>query len=151
MRFKIKVGDFEVEQDLKETLEIDASSPEALANQLTKIPSVFYYFVSLGEQVAKIKEKYTFEFEKWYAEKYENEKRNLIEELGKTMVNESLVKYTIITNYTKEYEKWKKTLVYLEEKQNTLNSIKVAILRKHEALINLLAYYKRMVEGRTSE
>ncbi len=148
MKFSFTLGkDRKVEADLSRDLEIDTSSPEVIAQQLDKSPSIVYYWGSAYELAVVMETNSKHAFEKWYASVYEDVKKALIAEYGKTATTEGAIKNAIMNKYPEKMDEWHKEMTSSKYRKSMLGLAKEAFSRKHDALVNLLAYYRRLAEN----
>ena len=146
MTFTFKIGDEVIQGDLGKELRIDSSSPDNLAAQLEENPERGFYWGSVQETAELLAQDETLSFDLWYAPIYKQVKEELVEQHGKSGLTESQIKYEIINRFTDDYKTRMKQLNKARYRKRVLSLARHGFNERHDALINLLSFYKKPVE-----
>jgi hypothetical protein len=142
MSFTFTIADKVIRGDLGKELAIDTSSPEKIAEQLTDNSSLTFYWGSVAESAAVLSQKAEMEYELWWAPKYQQIKDELIDKYGKSALTETQIKSEIMIRYPEEYKTYSTEKMKANYRYKVLSSARAAFSHRHDALINLLAFYK---------
>lgn len=143
LTFTFKIGDEVIQGDLGKELKIDASSPDVLAQQLEENPARAFYWGSVAETAELLAQAEQISFDLWYAPIYKQVKEELIEQFGKSGLTESQIKYEILNRYEDEYKHRLNSLNKAKYRKKVLSLARHHYSEKHDALINLLSFYKK--------
>lgn len=142
MNIHLKVGKRVVEGDLAEGLAVP-EDPEDLLKALARNPSEYFYWSTAAEVGRGEMEKAKRRYEMWYAKKYMEARKALMEEVGKSYITDTMIKGYIFENYPEEYEEYQDAILEAEYKKGTLDKASKAYYERGNALINILSWRKK--------
>lgn len=142
MQVKLKVGSRVVSGDLAEDLAIP-SDPEDLLEALSKSPSMYFYWSTATEVAKADVERAKRRFEMWYADKYKEARKELIEEIGKSYLTDTLIKSRIFETDGETYEELQDAIITAEYKKGVLAFASKAFLERGNSMINILSWRKQ--------
>lgn len=146
MHIQLKVAGTVVTGNLSEDLLIP-DDPELLAEEISKYPSMLFYWSSVAEVAKRELERVNREFEVWFSSKYVECKQELTEEFGKSYVTDTLTKSRVFDKYRDEYEEWQDAIAKAEYRKGILSIAASAFKEKGQAMINLMSWKKQQMKA----
>jgi hypothetical protein len=131
-----------VSGDLSEDLAIP-EDPEELIDALSKSPSMYFYWSTATEVARAEVEKAKRRFEMWYAAKYKEARAELLQEIGKSYITDTMIKGYVFENYGEEYEQLQDAIIEADYKKGTLSWASKAFLERGNSMINILSWRKK--------
>jgi hypothetical protein len=146
MHIDVELGNVKVSEDLGKLLDIDTSSPEAIAQQIKDSPSTMFYWGSMYELAVVIDSKLKVQYKEWHAPIYNAVKQELIDKYGKTATTETAVQNEIVTQHKDKWSEWQRELALSKQRVERLKLAKDCFATKDNDMVTLLAYYRRLAD-----
>jgi len=138
---RMKIGKQWLTGNFSEDLAIP-DDPESLVQEIQRQPAMYYYWSSMAEVARGQHERAKGEFERWYADKYSEARKLVVEEIGKSYVTDTLIKAKVFELWGPEYDERYETVLSAEYFKNTMNIAAKSFLEKSSSMINILSWRK---------